>query len=106
MVFRKAEQPKPKWFRLLLAPQKGFGPPTFRLGGGCSIQLSYWGITNKLYRKKLRTSTENLHILRNALHILSGRPQKGGSNVRESDDPNTDLEDLIFDEEAGGPSQR
>ena len=27
-----------------LARQKGFGPPTFRLGGGCSIQLSYWCI--------------------------------------------------------------
>ena len=25
-----------------LARQKGFEPPTFRLGGGCSIQLSYW----------------------------------------------------------------
>ena len=27
-----------------LARQKGFGPPTFRLGGGCSIQLSYWRV--------------------------------------------------------------
>ena len=27
-----------------LARQKGFEPPTFRLGGGCSIQLSYWRV--------------------------------------------------------------
>ncbi len=28
----------------LLAPQKEFESPTFRLGGGRSILLSYWGI--------------------------------------------------------------
>ena len=27
-----------------MAPQKEFESPTFRLGGGRSIQLSYWGI--------------------------------------------------------------
>ena len=27
-----------------LARQKEFESPTFRLGGGCSIQLSYWRI--------------------------------------------------------------
>ena len=27
-----------------MAPQKEFESPTFRLGGGRSIQLSYWGM--------------------------------------------------------------
>lgn len=31
---------------------------------------------------------------------------KGAVNVRENDDPNVDLDDLIFDEDAGGPSER
>ena len=31
---------------------------------------------------------------------------KGEGSMRESNDPKADLEDLIFDEDAGGPSQR
>ena len=31
---------------------------------------------------------------------------KGAGSMRESNDPKADLEDLIFDEDAGGPSQR
>ena len=31
---------------------------------------------------------------------------KGAGYMRESNDPKADLEDLIFDEDAGGPSQR
>ena len=30
--------------RRFLASQKGFEPPTPRLGGVCSIQLSYWDL--------------------------------------------------------------
>lgn len=36
---------------LWLARQKGFEPPTFRLGGGCSIQLSYWRIDDYIIRQ-------------------------------------------------------
>ncbi len=35
-----------------VAPQKEFESPTFRLGGGRSILLSYWGITLVFYSKK------------------------------------------------------
>jgi hypothetical protein len=31
---------------------------------------------------------------------------KGGAAMRESNDPRADLDDLIFDEDAGGPSER
>ena len=31
---------------------------------------------------------------------------EGGVKMRECNDPNADLEDLIFDEDAGGPSER
>ena len=27
-----------------MASQRGVEPPTCRLGGGCSIQLSYWDV--------------------------------------------------------------
>ena len=44
---------------IILAPQKEFESPTFRLGGGRSILLSYWGISlyilpkNRLPVKKI-----------------------------------------------------
>ena len=31
---------------------------------------------------------------------------KGDSGMRECNDPTVDLDDLIFDEDAGGPSER
>ncbi len=40
-----AESPvKSRLSALLMARQKELESPTFRLGGGCSIQLSYWRI--------------------------------------------------------------
>ena len=35
-----------------LAPQKEFESPTFRLGGGRSILLSYWGVCSDIVPKK------------------------------------------------------
>ena len=32
--------------------------------------------------------------------------QEGGESMRESSDPNMDIDDLIFDEDDGGPSER
>ncbi len=41
------------------------------------------------------------------LHILDYvRVLKGGIFMAECNDPYADLEDLLFDEDAGGPSQR
>jgi hypothetical protein len=49
----------------------------------------------------------------NPAHFLSSEAynaqvtfSKGDSFMRESNDPKADLEDLIFDEDAGGPSER
>ncbi len=32
--------------------------------------------------------------------------QKGGDQMKECNDPYADLEDLIFDDDEGGPSER
>ena len=42
--FVKKETDNPDGLSVSLAPQKEFESPTFRLGGGRSILLSYWGI--------------------------------------------------------------
>ncbi len=92
----------------LLAPPARLELTTLRLGGVRSILVSYGGIFKILYRKKSGLSTVIPHIFGPRPHIiphmLPGR--EGGKPMRESDDPNADLEDLIFDEESGGPSQR
>ena len=38
---KKAANPKKHGFAAIMASQKGLEPPTFRLGGERSIQLSY-----------------------------------------------------------------
>ena len=59
-----------------------------------------------LYRKKLLLSTEIRDIFWLGKHILSGMDFVGGKYMRECEDTTVDLDDLIFDEDAGGPSQR
>ena len=98
-------------FAFYVARLARFERATFRLGGGCSIQLSYRRInTLALYRKKDGLSTgfgrPFRFIFRRVMHILSRVFWKGGFMMRETDDPNADLEDLLFDEDAGGPSER
>ena len=40
------------------------------------------------------------------VHILSGIAGKGGNIMRESDDYTVDIEDLLYEEDEGGPSER
>ena len=42
-----------------MAPQKEFESPTFRLGGGRSILLSYWGICVIYFTQNKLTCQEN-----------------------------------------------
>ena len=66
-----------------MARQKGFEPPTFRLGGGCSIQLSYRRIEyfsivpKKRYSVNRIRSPLSIHFLRGYAYtvksVLEGR---------------------------------
>ena len=90
-----------------LARQKEFESPTFRLGGGRSILLSYWRIYWNIVSENktdvnCRDSTE-FETLRCYTEALVW---KGGTAVKEGSDPYVDLDDLIYDEEDGGPSER
>ena len=89
-----------------LAPQKEFESPTFRLGGGRSILLSYWGVCCYILPNFFHAVKKIRHFFCFPPHIIHWHFQKGAKLMRESNDPNADLEDLIFDEDAGGPSQR
>ena len=90
-----------------MALQKELESPTFRLGGGRSIQLSYWSIYwNIVAENKF---VVNLHVStvfekHRAYTVFS--VLKGGEQMKECNDPYADLEDLIFDDDDGGPSER
>ena len=54
-----------------LAPQKEFESPTFRLGGGRSILLSYWGMCGYILTKLNDTVKKIRHIFYRQENILS-----------------------------------
>ena len=90
-----------------MARQKELESPTFRLGGGRSIQLSYWRIYwNIVAENKIVVNRRIQQDFGLCSHILCFRCRKEGGKMRECNDPNVDLEDLLFDEDAGGPSER
>ena len=71
-------------------------------------------ITIALYPKIPPVSTKRLFLLAPIFPSFFGDCcvyyhelcLKGGNVMRETNDPFADLEDLIFDEDAGGPSER
>ena len=91
---------------LFLAPQKEFESPTFRLGGGRSILLSYWGVCISIVPKNYSAVNKNpAHFLPGASYTV--RSGKGGRmRMGERTEPYIDLEDLLYDEDSGQPSQR
>ena len=88
-----------------MARLKEFESPTFRLGGGRSIRLSYRRICDCIVPKKSFSVNKNRRFFRLSRHILAGELLRR-CNMWERDDPMADLEDLLFDEEEGRPSER
>ena len=90
-----------------MARLKEFESPTFRLGGGRSILLSYWRIYwNIVSENKTDVNCRDSTVFEFFLCYTGCLVRKGGTTVREGSDPYVDLDDLIFDEEDGGPSER
>ena len=72
--------------RRFLARLKEFESPTFRLGGGRSIQLSYRRIYVAIVPQKIKcVNGKNQFILRSDRHILSGVCLKGGVKNEQPD---------------------
>ena len=59
---------------LFLAPRKEFESPTFRLGGGRSILLSYRGMCCIIVAEIYCSVNKIGGIFSKARHILSGKP--------------------------------
>ena len=90
-----------------LAHQRGFEPPTYRLGGGRSILLSYWCIQHIFYPNILYLSRKSgTFFTYNRIYCPVVNFWKGETDMYLRFDPMADLDDLIFDEDAGGPSER
>ena len=91
-----------------------FERTAFRLGGGCSILLSYWRICILHCNEKIPLCQQkavwilrwiSLHFSVDYAYTITVAERRRAS-VRETNDPYADLDDLIFDEDDGGPSQR
>ena len=97
-----------------MAPPKEFESPTFRLGGGRSIQLSYEGRYDAIVplngitvnRKKSRGLPGFCSFFPESRIYWEERILEGGVRVLEKVDPMVDLDDLIFTEGDGLPSER
>lgn len=64
------------------------------------------GRTHIYYSNKFALSRKNGTLFSASRIYCPVGNRKGAVFMRENSDPNADLEDLIFDEDAGGPSER
>ena len=97
--------------RFILAPPARLELTTLRLGGARSIQVSYGGILAQFqvyifYPKYCHLSRKSgTFFLTDSIYCYVAY-RKGENAMRETNDPNADLEDLLFEPDAGGPSER
>ena len=64
-------------------------------------------ITKLFYLRKFKLSSKNRHIFRGPWHIMSNSFfQKGAHTVERAHTVLEDLDDLIFEDSDGGPSDR
>ena len=90
-----------------LAPPARLELTTLRLGGARSIQVSYGGILIPLIvPKNLRDVNSFPDIFSFPEHILEGVFPEGVRNMWDHVKQPQDLDDLLFTEEDGGPSER
>ena len=94
-----------------MAPPARLELTTLRLGGARSIQVSYGGMLPQFrvyifyskYCDLSRKSGTFFGISSIYCYIVI---LKGEITMRETNDPNADLDDLLFEPDDGGPSQR
>ena len=90
-----------------MAHPRGFEPPTCRLGGGRSIQLSYGCVSClAIVANKSSPVNEIQHFFRLPPHIIvQSLWKERGIMEREEEQPR-DIDDLIFGDEEWYPSSR
>ena len=92
----------------LLAHQKELESPTFRLGGGRSIQLSYWCVSCvAIVAKKIISVNEKTALFSPLPAYDREIKAEGCENMeREEQEQSKDIDDLIFGDEEWFPSNR
>ena len=92
--------------RFLLAHPRGFEPPTCRLGGGCSIQLSYGCILSDIISAERHSVNESGYIFLPETYTVGNDFWKGERTMDDNEQQQQDVDDLIFEGEEWKPSDR